>query len=89
MLWKWADGPLSCSCNECDQKTLFELQMEYQSFYYMQQFWQDILIGDGLLGAVGTAGAAGAFGGAAAGAGAGAGAEAGSGGGGLAPAFAH
>jgi hypothetical protein len=70
-LWKWVDGPLSCSCRDCNQKTNFELQMDYESAYYMQQFWRDILIGDWILGVVGTGGATGAFGGAGAGAGAG------------------
>ncbi len=70
-LWKWVDGPLSCSCHDCQRKTNFELQRDYEAAYFMQQFWQDVLIGDWMFGVVGTGGAVGAFGGAGAGIGAG------------------
>ena len=48
-----------CGCNE---KTNFEYQMDEQSNRYKQHFWEDILIGDALIGIVGTAGAAGLLG---------------------------
>ncbi len=51
-------------------RTLFELQMEQESAEYMQQFWKDILVGDILLGEVGTGGAFGVLSGAGSGAGA-------------------
>ena len=53
------NGPQDCKRN---QKTTFEYQMDEQSNRYMQHFWEDIIIGDVLLGIVGTAGAAGLLG---------------------------
>ena len=60
-------------------KTLMELQLDEEAARYMEEFWRDILVGDGLVGIVGTGGAFGVFEGAGAGAGAG----------GLVPALAH
>jgi RHS repeat-associated protein len=69
-------------------KTAAEYELDAQSQRYMAEFWKDILVGDVILGIVGTGGAAGGFGGAGAAATEGAGAASGSGFGGLVPAFA-
>jgi RHS repeat-associated protein len=64
-LWRWVDGPMSCSCNDCDdpkvpvpiprrlnQPGLDELRMQEEAARQMEKFWTKILIGDIIIGAV-------------------------------------
>lgn len=64
-LFRWVDGPLSCSCNDCEdtkvpvpvprrisQPGLDELRMQEEAAREMEKFWTKILIGDALIGAV-------------------------------------
>ena len=66
-LWTWVDGPMSCSCNDCEdekipvpvpvrrhlnQPTLDELRMQEESARQMERFWKKVLIGDAAVAAV-------------------------------------
>jgi RHS repeat-associated protein len=64
-LFKWVDGPMSCSCNGCDdpkvpvpiprrlnQPGLDELRMQEEAARQMEKFWTKILIGDFIIGGV-------------------------------------
>lgn len=64
--WKWVDGPLSCSCNDCEPKnvrrllnvpTMDELRMQEESARQMYEFWKKVTIGGYLVGGVLTGGA--------------------------------
>jgi RHS repeat-associated protein len=74
-LLKWTDGPLSCSCNDCEdqklpvpvrrrasQPTMDEYRMQIEPARHMQQFWKVIIVGSAAGGAVVVGGpAAGGF----------------------------
>ena len=63
---KCGSPPPGSGCKQ--QKTNFEIDKDIESDQYKVKFYWDIVIGDAVLGIVGTAGAFGVFGGAAAGA---------------------
>ncbi len=73
-LFEWVDGPLSCSCNDCEPQkvrrrlnvpTMDELRMQEESAQQMYEFWKKVTIGGYVVGGVLTGGAL--FGGGAAG----------------------
>ena len=67
-LWKWVDGPMSCSCNDCEEKerkrvpvpnprpweipTMEEFRLQEESAQQMHSFWKKVLYGDLAVGAV-------------------------------------